>query len=175
MIKSSRATAPPPPPHPRTHQKSFERSTTTTTTRLSPPAATFSLSLLDRTTFLSLSARPIFKAISPDLKNAATDHQDKSFVYLLLPFVSQSLFSRQRRGRRRALPHRVVWNRFLAVISIICLREFKLRTTCGKGAFSRSKAYCVHPSFSPRESLVLQIQVDESYIPSLQDDESTSA
>ncbi|WJX55199.1 hypothetical protein P8452_40998 [Trifolium repens] len=96
MIKSSRATAPPPPPHPRTHQKSFERSTTTTTTRLSPPAATFSLSLLDRTTFLSLSARPIFKAISPDLKNAATDHQDKSFVYLLLPFVSQSLFSRQR-------------------------------------------------------------------------------
>ncbi|KAK2426298.1 hypothetical protein QL285_024984 [Trifolium repens] len=110
----SRATAPPPPPHPRTHQKSFERSTTTTTTRLSPPAATFSLSLLDRTTFLSLSARPIFKAISPDLKNAATDHQDKSFVYLLLPFVSQSLFSRQRRGRRRALPHRVVWNRFLA-------------------------------------------------------------
>ncbi|WJX36604.1 hypothetical protein P8452_24463 [Trifolium repens] len=92
----SRATAPP-PPHPRTHRKSFERSTTTTTTtRLSPPAATLSLSLLDRTTFLSLSARPIFKALSPDLKNAATDHQDKSFVYLLLPFVSQSLFSRQR-------------------------------------------------------------------------------
>ncbi|KAK2415364.1 hypothetical protein QL285_037849 [Trifolium repens] len=114
MEEISRATAPPQPPHPRTHQKSFERSTTTTTTRLSPPAATFSLSLLDRTTFLSLSARPIFKAISPDLKNAATDHQDKSFVYLLLPFVSQSLFSRQRRGRRRALPHRVVWNRFLA-------------------------------------------------------------
>ncbi|KAK2423941.1 hypothetical protein QL285_034358 [Trifolium repens] len=93
---SSCATAP--PPHPHTHRKSFERSTTTTTTRLSPPAATFSLSLLDRTTFLSLSlsARPIFKAISPDLKNAATDRQDKSFVYLLLPFVSQSLFSRQR-------------------------------------------------------------------------------
>jgi hypothetical protein len=52
---SSRATAPP-PPHPRTHRKSFERSTTTTTTtRLSPPASTFSLSLFDRTTFLSLS------------------------------------------------------------------------------------------------------------------------
>ncbi|KAK2426107.1 14 kDa proline-rich protein DC2.15 [Trifolium repens] len=62
----------------------------------------------------SLSARPIFKAISPDLKNASTDHQGKSFVYLLLPFVSQSLFSRQRRGRRRALPHCVVRNRFLA-------------------------------------------------------------
>ncbi|KAK2426299.1 hypothetical protein QL285_024985 [Trifolium repens] len=44
-----------------------------------------------------------------------------------------------------------------------------------RSSVSRSKAYCVHPSFSPRESLVLQIQVDESYIPSLQDDESTSA
>ncbi|WJX49638.1 hypothetical protein P8452_36044 [Trifolium repens] len=54
------------------------------------------ISLSARPHHLSLSARPIFKALSPDLKNAATDHQDKSFVYLLLPFVSQSLFSRQR-------------------------------------------------------------------------------